>query len=64
MNTFDFYLRGFSTRYTAVPREQTYAIFAGEEDTGLYYEQGYMTSMMERQVIVKVFDKEKIDEAA
>lgn len=64
MKQFDFYMNGFRTRYTAVPTEQTYRIYAGKEDTELYYEKSEMESMLSQQVIIKAFDEEKIDEAA
>lgn len=62
MNEFQFYMNGFSTRYTAVPGEQCYAIYATSRDgnrefTGLHYEHGELKLMLERQVILKAFEE-------
>lgn len=69
MIQFDFYLRGFNTRYSALPTEQCYQIYATSRDgnrefTGLHYEHGELKLMLEQNVIVMAYDEEKIDEAA
>lgn len=53
---FQFYLRGFSTRYQAIPNEQCYDIFAGDEKV-TFFEAGELRSMIERQVIVKAYEE-------
>lgn len=56
MESFNFYLRGFSTRYSAVPNGQTYDIFAGD-DKVTFFEAGELRSMIDRQVIVKAYEE-------
>ena len=56
MESFDFYLRGFRTKYRAVPTGQTYEIFAGDEKV-TFFEAGEMTNMLMSQKIVKAYEE-------
>lgn len=63
MNEFNFRYQGFRTIYKAVPAEQTYNIFVGNDHI-THFEQGEMQQMIAAGKILKMFDREGDDEAA
>lgn len=56
MDSFNFYLRGFRTKYQAIPNEQCYDIYVGN-DKVTFFEAGELRSMIDRQVIVKAYEE-------
>lgn len=63
MKEFDFRFCNFRTTYRAVPADQTYLIFAGNEQV-TFFEQSEMQQMIAAGKIFKMFDKEEENEVA
>lgn len=50
-DSFNFYLRGFRTKYKAIPTEQAMSIYAGEEYV-THFDHAELASMLSRGHIV------------